>query len=650
MSNILRANNSDTGNQNGVKGTQEVISLKSTTLNSQISLPSTSSLSEVRITASMAPDTNSLPTDAEAAVLITHLSAGIEAKSGSVSSTLVDSQASDLPLTEENESRTRSKSHRSTPSSGNGSDQETEGSFAAHKRVKRPNPFARLSTQPRWHNQSYMLFLALRQHPDRCLPRTELIKAALAMDKKISDELNLPKVFRGKTPMNSASAILTNNSDRYFIPYKPPGSRSTHFKLAYEPCNFQHAVEEYRIWEKKLVDHDWPYCFGVPIPREAMPAAEAADTMQEAESQDSAEAIGNVIEPETCSNSGVNTADLKTFLSATAILNGDTSGKSDAPVSGIRDTDIETERRRSSDSSDHSHKRIATGDTVSSDHATNGSPPVKKQKVEELTEFDRFITRRKLSSSESPTSALAASKIEADDPPLLTLSPTSVKSEVSSPPRSIGSNGLLKPNSAVSTLPSASEGKETGLNTTLPSDDPTHVDLSDLDLSNVPKTWKDIVEVKPSNIPNSGNGLFAIRDLPYNTPLGFYFGVPMTEDEFDSLKDNVGMASQYSIMYRKTVLDATDTNGMPYIDPQGEMYCPFHFMNENEEKNSNITFLEGALVNQVICWTKRDIKKGEELFVWYGRDVDRHWEDAVSNDTKRVAAAAAAPCDIHHSF
>lgn len=198
MSNILRANNSDTGNQNGVKGTQEVASLKSTTLNSQNSLPSTSSISEERITASMLPDTNSLPTDTEAAVLITHLSAGMEVKNDSLPSTLADTQASDLPVTEETESRTRSKSHRSTPSSGNGSEQETEGSFAAHKRVKRPNPFARLSTQPRWHNQSYMLFLALRQHPDRCLPRTELIKAALAMDKKISDELNLPKVFRGK--------------------------------------------------------------------------------------------------------------------------------------------------------------------------------------------------------------------------------------------------------------------------------------------------------------------------------------------------------------------------------------------------------------------------------------------------------------------
>ncbi|CAM0138322.1 unnamed protein product [Umbelopsis sp. WA50703] len=601
MSNILRANNSDTGNQNGVKGTQEVAGLKSTTFNAQNSLPSTSSLSEEKITASVAPDTNSLPTEAEAAVLITHLSASMEGKNGILSKSPVESQPSDILPTEELESRTRLKSRRSTPSSGNGSEQETEGSFTAHKRVKRPNPFARLSTQPRWHNQSYMLFLALRQHPDRCLPRTELIKAALAMDKKISDELNLPKVFRGK-----------------------------------------HAVEEYRIWEKKLVDHDWPYCFGVPKPKEAAPAVESIDPLQQAETQESVVAIANTLEPETCSNSGVNTADLETFLSATAILNGDSSGKSDAPVSGIRDTDIETERRRSSESSDHSHKRIATSDSVSSDHYTNGSPPVKKLKVEELTEFDRFITRRKLSSSESPTSALAASKIEAEDPPLLTLSPTSVKTESPSQPQSIGTTGPLKPNSAVSTLPSASEGKDTGLNTTLPSDDPTHVDLSDLDLSNIPKTWKDIVEVKPSNIPNSGNGLFAIRDLPYNTPLGFYFGVPMTEDEFDSLKDNVGMASQYSIMYRKTVLDATDANGMPYTDQQGEMYCPFHFMNENEEKNSNITFLEGALVNQVICWTKRDIKKGEELFVWYGRDVDRHWEDAVSNDTKHGAAAAAA--------
>lgn len=436
--------------------------------------------------------------------------------------------------------------------------------------------------------------------------------------------------------MNSASAILTNNSDRYFIPYKPPGSRSTHFKLAYEPCNFQHAVEEYRIWQKKLIDHDWPFCFGVP--KEGTATVKLTQEIKEQQQQQKQEEEMNGIkEFEACSTSGVNTADLETFLSATAILNGETTAKPDAPMSGIRDTDIETERRRSSDASDHSscHKRNATDDDTS--NGINSSPPAKKPKVE-LTEFDRFITRRKLSSSESPTSALAASKIEPESPPPLVLSPTVESFEPIDPSLSpLQPTGPLKLNSTVSSLPAAIEGKDTGINKTLPSEDPSHVDINDLDLTNVPTCWQDIVEVKASTIPNSGNGLFAARDLPYNTPLGFYFGVPMTEDEFDSLKDNVGVASQYSIMYRKTVLDATDPSGMPYTDPQGEMYCPFHFMNENEEKNSNITFLEGALVNQVICWTKRDIKKGEELFVWYGRDVDRHWEDPNTTDTKRAA-------------
>lgn len=52
--------------------------------------------------------------------------------------------------------------------------------------------------QPRWHNQAFMLFLALRQHSEPTMPRIELIKTALAIDKKISEERHLPKVFRGK--------------------------------------------------------------------------------------------------------------------------------------------------------------------------------------------------------------------------------------------------------------------------------------------------------------------------------------------------------------------------------------------------------------------------------------------------------------------
>lgn len=57
---------------------------------------------------------------------------------------------------------------------------------------------AKTTQHPRWHNQSYMLFLALRQHTEKSMPRGELIKKALALDRKISAELHLPKVFRGR--------------------------------------------------------------------------------------------------------------------------------------------------------------------------------------------------------------------------------------------------------------------------------------------------------------------------------------------------------------------------------------------------------------------------------------------------------------------
>ncbi|KAJ1968404.1 hypothetical protein H4R34_006273, partial [Dimargaris verticillata] len=148
---------------------------------------------------------------------------------------------------------------------------------------------------------------------------------------------------------------------------------------------------------------------------------------------------------------------------------------------------------------------------------------------------------------------------------------------------------------------------------------------------NIPKSWKDIVEVRPSTIPDAGDGLFAVRDIPMYTPLGFYFGVPMTEDEFDSLKDHVGIASHYSIMYRRTVLDATDEHGQPFTDPNGPLYCPFHFMNERIGRG-NVAFLEGHVVNQVICMTTKNVKAGQELFVYYGSEVDRdHWSSKIPN-------------------
>jgi hypothetical protein len=69
----------------------------------------------------------------------------------------------------------------------------TRASAAESVHTKRSKP----NDRPRWHTQSYLLFLALRQHPERSLPRGQLIRDALALDRKFSKELGLPKLYTG---------------------------------------------------------------------------------------------------------------------------------------------------------------------------------------------------------------------------------------------------------------------------------------------------------------------------------------------------------------------------------------------------------------------------------------------------------------------
>ncbi|KAH7059527.1 hypothetical protein BKA57DRAFT_417309 [Linnemannia elongata] len=392
----------------------------------------------------------------------------------------------------------------------------TDGSaYTRHTAPKRSN------VKPRWHTQPYMMFLALRAMPNRTAARQELISAAVALDRKFSAEKGLPKVFTGKTPMNSASACLTNNGDKYFIPFKPEGSRSTHFRLAYQPGDFDTAVKEYDSWMEKLIKHDWPLCFGVP--------KEGAVPIDVLELQERARLAA--LEH--------NAPGMITAADPSASTTEPTTGQLEAVEIPSIDGSSAGSRKRSPE------------------------PP-----NQDATEDSRNVKK--------------------------------IKSELDSAAASAGG-------------PSSKS-------------DSQRVDeyrLEDLDLSSVPTSLMDVVRVDVSTIPNSGNGLFAKIDLPASTPLGFYFGVPMTENEFDSLKDGVGVASHYSIMYRRTVLDATDEKGMPYSDPNGRLYCPFHFM--NEDPSGNISFITGSVVNQVICTTNRDVKAGEELFVFYGKEVDRFW-------------------------
>ncbi|KAI9306579.1 hypothetical protein BJ944DRAFT_159630 [Cunninghamella echinulata] len=368
---------------------------------------------------------------------------------------------------------------------------------------------------PRWYTQSYMIFLALREHPTHCLARTPLIKAAVALDERISKERNLPRVFSGKTPLNSASAVLTVNVDRYFIAFKPEGSRSTYFKLAYEPGSFDTAVKEYDKWMEKLIQHDWLYCFGTPKPEAIEKRKKEAEEQLFIQQQSS---TCKLKEPNNSNNNN----------------NNDCSK-------------INEKIEESNNNNDNNDSKLN----------------------EEMESATAIKSKNEVEHVESTKAA---------EVPVYT--------------------------------------------------------LDELDLTNVPKRWQDILKVEQSTIPGAGQGLFATQTLPYNSPLGFYFGVPMTEDEFDSMKESVGKASEYSIMYRKTVLDATDDKGEPYTDVNGRLYCPFHFMNDaNNMESANILFLEGYVVNQIIIWTKRIIQPGEELLVWYGKEVNRYWSPSKPSPT-----------------
>lgn len=331
---------------------------------------------------------------------------------------------------------------------------------------------------------------------------------------------------------------MTNNSDRYFIAFKPEGSKSTHFKLAYTPGNVQGAVKEYNSWCTKLVDHDWPFCFGVPKPVEPhyhTPVSHADDS-------------------DTIDTMDKDLVQLKLEDTTQDVVD-------------IKPVDADTH---------HARRELTVQVYIERMDKANDSTRTNT----ETLHIETVDTVK--------TEMISTDTIDTETD---TSTPTSKPKKQPIPPEPF-------------------------------------ITLDQLDLSNIPQSWHDIVEVAPSLIPFGGNGLFAKRKLPYNTPIGFYFGVPMTEDEFDSLKDRVGRSSEYSIMYRRTVLDATDDEGQPITDESNPRFCPFHYMNEtSSQKTASVAFVEGAIVNQIICWTKKDIEKGEELLVWYGKDVHRYWTE-----------------------
>jgi len=538
--------------------------------------------------------------------------------------------------------------------------------------------------RPRWFNQSYIVFLALRQ-AGKPLHRPDLINATLKLDKKLAKERKLPTLFKGKTPSNTCSGILTTNANGYFKSEKPPGSKSTIFSLAFEPCDFNHAVSQYNLWVKELIEVDWPIFFAeITNPNKYEECANRYNAimkrrMDEIKKSRPVLQARPLCESPPTNNSSIMKHELNTRSrtkkfraryteSDVFYSNADDYFDDDIGLLGFEDhsTDMKSSHSEGTASASLELADAAKGnDTPLHTSSKSGDSTAVSDSAYIKDTQDKALPQSNSEQVASPTTQLPqsavivtagqTSKLPASKSPSSTEAPQESPSKSASTPDSSHSK-----NGSVLVLED-SEDEDFAIN---PDDElndgdfkmklvaapkrssPLSMKKIDPPLSlTVPTSILDLLYTQTSSLgPNAGLGCFTRYNIEIHTIIGFYFGVPMTEDEYDSLKDNVGIASSFSIRYKNTVLDATDDQGMPFKPDNPEMFCPCHYINENAAK-VNCVFLDGAAVNQIWVVTTRAVRAGEEMFVVYGSEVDRTgWggEAASSNDQQSVQGAVAS--------
>ena len=136
------------------------------------------------------------------------------------------------------------------------------------------------------------------------------------------------------------------------------------------------------------------------------------------------------------------------------------------------------------------------------------------------------------------------------------------------------------------------------------------------------------IEIKLSQLPNAGKGLFATEFIPKNTRIVEYKGKITTWKEVD---DNDGNNGYIYYVKRHHVIDAS---GHPSAlaryanDAKG--------LQRVKGIKNNSEYVEEGL--KVFIEAKRDIPAGEEILVEYGKeywDVIRH-NHKVEEDRKRL--------------
>lgn len=138
---------------------------------------------------------------------------------------------------------------------------------------------------------------------------------------------------------------------------------------------------------------------------------------------------------------------------------------------------------------------------------------------------------------------------------------------------------------------------------------------------------KSLIEMKESGVPGAGTGVFAKKDIPVNTDLGFYRGEHLTDTEFEKKFSDAGLGT-----YVLTLDDPSDSKKKFYVDglKRGNWTSRINSPKGTLNKANIVFYTDGRVVS------KRNIKAGEELFVGYGPKYwnSRYWKK--NNGTRKV--------------
>lgn len=424
-----------------------------------------------------------------------------------------------------------------------------------------------------------------------------------------------------------------------------------HFRLTFKPANLTKAANQYREWLDILYKHDWPLCFGRPQQESNKNKYESSDPTTRADpttattinpaviiasdptalisSSSSSTSVTNNISSSSSSslalntsvNEGIITADLSENIkptnceSSSSTSTDNTSMLPTPPTSNSPSFDqIFSDEKNQEETKEEEEEKIVEKTKEEKENQVDEFIPFKPHQ----TEFDHFMALR-----QQERERLNTISFDEYDKENLYFD----QSILPSPTYSL-INYFNNDNSNTDDYNDQQQQHQylNGSNISICDTIQWKIlgdnyYLTSSDTPNIPTSWRDIVRVEHTATSKGDTYcVYTNRRLPINIPIGFYFGVPVSEEEFDLFKEDNGQALAYSIMYGKTILDPTDDYGQLFTNPDEELskvYCPFNFIREADTpEKANILLLKGRIHNQVICWTKRELKKDEELLTW----------------------------------